>query len=209
MLRRGIVGSFFFEDVDGERYRAMLKEFLFTKIEEEDIGNISFQQDSATCHTAEATLDVLRPVFEDRIISRRTDDVWPPRSCDLKPLDYYFWLAVKDKCYAGKPQTIDAFKDNIREAIGEIQLHTIDNVCYGCWSSSIIGQTVNGDRYRTVLNDILFTKIEEEDIGNSWFHRTALRATQPKLHSMFCALLLKIALSAAELMSFGHLGAGI
>ena len=36
--------------------------------------------------------------------------------------------AVKDKCYADKPETIDALKDNIREAIGEIQLHTIDNM---------------------------------------------------------------------------------
>ena len=35
---------------------------------------------------------------------------------------------VKDKCYADKPETIDALKDNIREVIGEIQLHTIDNV---------------------------------------------------------------------------------
>ena len=32
---------------------------------------------------------------------------------------------------------------------------------------------------------------------------------QPKLHSMFCALFLKITLSAAELMSFSHLGAAI
>ena len=31
-------------------------------------------------------------------------------------------------CYADKPETIDALKDNIREAIGEIQLRTIDNV---------------------------------------------------------------------------------
>ena len=45
--------------VNGDRYRAMLKEFLFTKNEEEDIGNILFQQDSATCHTAEALLDIL------------------------------------------------------------------------------------------------------------------------------------------------------
>ena len=42
----------------------------------------------------------------------------------MTPLDYYLWGAVKYKCYAGK--TIDALKDNIREAIGEIQLHTID-----------------------------------------------------------------------------------
>ena len=69
-------------------------------------------------------LDVLRPVFEDRIISRRTDAVWPHQSCDLTPLDYYSWGAVKAKCYADKPETIDALKDNICE----IQRNTIDNV---------------------------------------------------------------------------------
>ena len=87
-----------------------------------------FQQDGAVCHTAEATLDVLRPVFEDRIISRRANVVWPPRNCDLTRLDYYLWDAVKDKCYADKPETIKVLMDNIREAISEIQLHLIDNV---------------------------------------------------------------------------------
>ena len=67
----------------------MLNEFLFTKIEEKDIGNIWFQQDGVKCHTAESALDVLLSVFEDRIISRIADVVWPPRSCDLAPLDYY------------------------------------------------------------------------------------------------------------------------
>ena len=74
--------------VNGDRYRAMLNKFLFTKIEEEDIGNIWLQQDDATCHTVEATLDVLRPVFEDHIISCRADVVWPPQNCDLTPFDY-------------------------------------------------------------------------------------------------------------------------
>ena len=46
----------------------------------------------------------------------------------MKPLDYFLWGALKDKCYADKPETIDSLKDNIREAIGEIQLYTIDNV---------------------------------------------------------------------------------
>ena len=63
--------------------------------------------------TFEATFDILRPVFEDRFMSRRADVVWPPRSFDLTPLDYYLW----DKCYADKPETINALKDNIREAI--------------------------------------------------------------------------------------------
>ena len=43
-------------------------------------------------------------------------------------MGYYLWGAVKEKCYADKSETIDALKHNIREAIGEIQLHTIANV---------------------------------------------------------------------------------
>ena len=82
----------------------------------------------ATQNTAEATLDVLLPVFEDRIISRRADVVWPARRCDLIPLHYYLRGAIKVKCYADKPETINALKDNNHEAIGEIQPHTIDNV---------------------------------------------------------------------------------
>ena len=117
--------------VNGDRYRAMLNEYLFTKIEEENIGNIWFQQIGATCRTAEATLDVFSPVFEDRIISSRANVVWPPRSCDLTPLNYYGG-AVKNKCYVNKPETIDALNDNILEAIGEIQLHTINTVLKNC-----------------------------------------------------------------------------
>ena len=50
-------------------------------------------------------------------------------------LMYYLWSAVKDKCYADKPETIEALKYNIRKAIGEIQLHTIDNVLKN-WTES-------------------------------------------------------------------------
>ena len=99
-------------------------------------------------------------------------------------LDYYLWGAIKDKCYADKPDTIDALKDNIREAIGEIQLHTIDNVLEN-WTDRV-GYCLASRGCH--LNEIIF---------------------QPKLHPMFCTLFLKMALSIAELMSFGHLGAAI
>ena len=71
--------------------------------------------DGAKWHTAETTLDVLRPIFVDRIIGHRTDVVSPPWNCDLIPLDYYMLGAVKDKCYADKPEIIDDLKHNIRE----------------------------------------------------------------------------------------------
>ena len=118
----------------------------------EDIGNIWFQQDGATCHTAETTLGVLRPVFEDRIISRRADVVWPPWSCDLTPLDYYLWGAFKDKCNANKLEAIDVLKEKIREAIGEIQLHTIDNVLKN-WTDGVDYSMGNRGSH---LNKIIF-----------------------------------------------------
>ena len=60
----------------------------------------------------------------------------------MTPLDHYLCGAVKDKCYADKLETIDVLKDNIRKAIGKIQLHAIDNVLknwtdrVGCWMAS-------------------------------------------------------------------------
>ena len=53
------------------------------------------------------------------------------------PSGYDLWGAIKDKCYAAKPDTIDALKNNIREAIVELQLHTIDNVLKN-WTDRVV-----------------------------------------------------------------------
>ena len=67
----------------------MLNEFLVPKIEEDNIDDIWFQQDGATCYTANVTINLLRTVIENRVISRNSDVNWPPQSCDLIPLDYF------------------------------------------------------------------------------------------------------------------------
>ena len=90
----------------------------------------------------------------------------------------------------------------------------------GFWSKGIIGPfsfeneqgeavTVNDDRYRALLNEFCSEKLKRRILATFGFNRTELRATQPKLHSMVCALFLKIALLATELMAFGHLGVAI
>ena len=86
------------------------------------------------------------------VISCRADIVWPPRSCHSTPLDYYLWVVVEDKCYADKPETIDAVKENIREAIGEIQLHTSDNMLKN-WTDRVGYCMASQDRH---LNKIIF-----------------------------------------------------
>ena len=59
-------------------------------------------------------------MFDNRIIRRRANAVWPTRCCHLTPLDYYLWGAVKEKCYADKLETIYALNYNSREAIGAV-----------------------------------------------------------------------------------------
>ncbi|GFV32474.1 uncharacterized protein TNCV_1677601 [Trichonephila clavipes] len=76
-----------------------------------------FQQDGATCHTARATIDLLKDMFGDRLISRFGPVNWPPRSCDLTPLNYFLWGYVKSLVYADKPQTLAHLEDNIRRVI--------------------------------------------------------------------------------------------
>ncbi|GFW43566.1 putative transposable element [Trichonephila clavipes] len=80
-----------------------------------------FQQDGATCHTARATIDLLKDTFGDRLISRFGPVNWPPRSCDLTPLDYFLWGYVKSLVYADKPQTLDHLEDNILRVIADIR----------------------------------------------------------------------------------------
>ncbi|GFV21007.1 uncharacterized protein LOC101238613 [Trichonephila clavipes] len=107
--------------VNGDRYRAMMTNFFIPELNNHDVQELWFQQDGATCHTARATIDLLKDTFGDRLISRFGPVNWPPRSCDLTPLDYFLWGYVKSLVYADKPQTLDHLEDNIRRVIADIR----------------------------------------------------------------------------------------
>ncbi|GFX88158.1 hypothetical protein TNCV_159731 [Trichonephila clavipes] len=74
---------------NGDRYRAMITNFFIPELNNHDVQELWFQQDGATCHTARATIDLLKDTFGDRLISRFGPVNGPPRSCDLTPLDYF------------------------------------------------------------------------------------------------------------------------
>jgi hypothetical protein len=62
-------------------------------------------------------MEELRQVFGDRIISR---GLWPARSPDLSPCDFYLWGNLKQKVYKTNPHTIEEPKENIRNAVSAI-----------------------------------------------------------------------------------------
>ncbi|GFU29964.1 DUF4817 domain-containing protein, partial [Trichonephila clavipes] len=92
----GIIGQYFFKNheghnvtVNGDRYTAMITNFFIPELNNHDVHELWFQQDGATCHTGRATNDLLKDTFGDRLISRFGPVNWPPKSCDLTPLDYF------------------------------------------------------------------------------------------------------------------------
>ncbi|GFX58574.1 DUF4817 domain-containing protein [Trichonephila clavipes] len=113
----GIIGPYFFKIDEGH-------------------NELWFQQDGATCHTARVTIDLLKDTFGDRLISRFGPVNWPPRSCDLTPLDYFLWSYVKSLVYADKPQTLDHLEDNIRRVIADIRPQMLEKVIEN-WTSRL------------------------------------------------------------------------
>ncbi|GFW46886.1 putative transposable element [Trichonephila clavipes] len=139
----GIIGPYFFKNdeghnvtVNGDRYRAMITNFFIPELNNHDVQELWFQQDGATCHTARATIDLLKDTFGDRLISRFGPVNWPPRSCDLTPLDYFLWGFVKSLVYADKPQTLDHLEDNIRRVIADIRPQMLEKVIEN-WTSRL------------------------------------------------------------------------
>ncbi|GFU92839.1 transposable element Tc3 transposase [Trichonephila clavipes] len=131
----GIIGPYFFKNVEGhnvtvngDRYRAMITNFFIAELNNHDVQEQWFQQDGATCHTARATIDLLKDTFGDHLISRFGPVNWPPRSCDLTPLDYFLWGYVKSLVYADKPQTLDHLEDNIHRVIADIRPQMLEKV---------------------------------------------------------------------------------
>ncbi|GFX11972.1 uncharacterized protein TNCV_2997561 [Trichonephila clavipes] len=138
----GIIGPYFKNDeghnvtVNGDRYRAMITNFFIPELNNHDVQELWFQQDGATCLTARATIDLLKDTFGDRLISRFEPVNWPPRSCDLTPLDYFLWGYVKSLVYADKPQTLDHLEDNIRRVIADIRPQMLEKVIEN-WTSRL------------------------------------------------------------------------
>ncbi|GFY26627.1 transposable element Tcb2 transposase [Trichonephila clavipes] len=139
----GIIGPYFFKNneghnvtVNGDRYRAMITNFFIPELNNHDVQELWFQQDGATCHKARATIDLWKDTFGDRLISRFGPVNWPPRSCDLTPLDYFLWGYVKSLVYADKPQTLDHLEDNIRRVIADIRPQMLEKVIEN-WTSRL------------------------------------------------------------------------
>ena len=134
---KGLIGPLFFEDENGatatvntDRYIVILEAF-WKELEEHYKGYIPkfwFQQDGATPHTSNKSLEWVQKHFKNRVISLKTTHEWAPHSPDLSPPDFYLWGYLKDRVYAKKPRTLIELKKNIQDEMNSITTATRKSV---------------------------------------------------------------------------------
>ena len=99
MSRRSIIGPIFFDaTITTAAYMAIFNTFV-NQLDDEELSIGYFQQDGVTFHASHASMAKIQSIFGDRVISK---GLWPPRSPDLTPPDYFLWGYLKGRVYQNK-----------------------------------------------------------------------------------------------------------
>lgn len=78
------------------------------------------QNDGCPAHYAVSVRNYLNNEYPDRWIGRLGPMLWPPRSPDLNPLDFFYWGCIKEKVYDKSVNTIEELRARIQEAARKI-----------------------------------------------------------------------------------------
>ncbi|PNF40315.1 hypothetical protein B7P43_G05785, partial [Cryptotermes secundus] len=130
LSRVGVIGPYFFEEdshavtVNSQRYVDMIKNSIIPALEEMHLGNVWFQQDGATAHTARASMAVLRAKFPGRLISLRGDIPWAAHSPDLTPC--VFMGIPQAEVFKHRPTNLLQLKNVIRQEVAQIPVHMLE-----------------------------------------------------------------------------------
>lgn len=130
-LRGGIIGPFFITGkLNGPKYLRMLKEQVLPLIRRNMLLNGGYwMQDGAPPHFAKEIRDFLDQTYPGRWIGRSGPILWPPRSPDMTPCDFFLWAHIKRQVYARRPETLDELRLYITEAFDRLDVETCERVC--------------------------------------------------------------------------------
>lgn len=124
--RRRIIGPVFFNNtVTGEFYRNEILRAFFEEVHDDELRDGYFMQDGASPHTAHETIEYLQKFYQNRLISR---GIWPPRSPDLTPPDFFLFGHLKNTVYKNRLYTIEQLQATITDAIENITPDMLINV---------------------------------------------------------------------------------
>jgi len=133
-LGNRIIGPIIFdENLNGQRYLEILQNQIIPAIRENipehHFNTVWFQQDGCPAHNTREVREFLHQNFGDRVISNSGPVLWPARSPDITPLDFYLWGHVKNEIYEFEPpETRQILEERTRETFTFLNQNTISKV---------------------------------------------------------------------------------
>jgi hypothetical protein len=136
-FQHGIIGPYFFEGgggvpvtVNAERYNHMLETFFLPEMRcrNWNMARAWFQQDGATAHMAQLSLNTLHAAFPRRFLSRFGDIQWPSDSPDLTAADLFLWGYLKAQVFTHTLPDINSFKNAVHQEIVNVTQDTLHRV---------------------------------------------------------------------------------
>lgn len=132
ILHNRIIGLYFSNTpLSGRIYLQFLQEVLpnlLHLVNDNDRQSMWLQQDGAPPHYHREVREFLDNNYPQKWIGRGGFVQWPPRSCDLTPLDFFLWGYIKDRVYVTSPTTREDMEDRIRDACGTITPEMLGNL---------------------------------------------------------------------------------
>ncbi|GFY35029.1 hypothetical protein TNCV_5044051 [Trichonephila clavipes] len=136
----------------------MITNFFIPEVNNHDVQEPWFQQDGATCHTARATIDLLKDTLVIGLCGSLV--------------------------YADKPQTLDHLEDNIRRFIADIRPQMLEKVIEN-WTSRL--DYIRASR-GSPMPEIIFkmrggtsSQVSSSSPGSPWFKITRSVAKSPRV----------------------------
>lgn len=132
VLNNQVIGPFFFRhNLTSQDYL----QFLNTEISDivdnmpvEIRHSLWYQCDGAPIHSSRQVKEKLLEMFRGKVIGRNMEQIWPPRSPDLTPLDFFLWGYLKQIVYKQRPfRDVNHLETVIRNSILNINPVSISN----------------------------------------------------------------------------------
>jgi hypothetical protein len=93
-------------------------------------------------------MHALNEAFSEQALSR---GLWPPRSPDLNPCDFYFRGALKEDVYVHSPHSFGEFQENIMHEISTIPVQQLQRVSKNIFSRFETCLEAEGRQFETLL----------------------------------------------------------
>ncbi|XP_070531446.1 histone-lysine N-methyltransferase SETMAR-like [Cardiocondyla obscurior] len=129
LIDNHVIGPYFLPPrLTGEFYEYFLDTELPGLLENIPLAtrrNMIYQHDGAPAHWSRGVRRLLDARFRDRWIGRGGPIIWPPRSPDLTPLDYFLWGHIKNLVEPQRNGTVNEVREAIVAAFATITPHMV------------------------------------------------------------------------------------